>query len=120
MRDLMLITPSDPLDTSWRLDFDIIDGFPKLVPFERNTQDQRAAISAYTFRGTIPGKPDVGIDWSGLYSHDNNKETLVNIDNEVRQAIQQNAAIPNGPNSTYIPVYQSDDKGRINITIYQG
>ena len=56
--------PQDPTQTNWRLDIDIIDGFPKLVPFERNTQDQRAAISAYTFKGTIPGKPDIGIDWS--------------------------------------------------------
>lgn len=119
MRDLMLITPQEPSQVPWRLDIDIIKGFPKLVPFERNTQDQRAALSAYTFRGTIPGKPDIGIDWSGLYEN-NNRETLVSIDNEIKQAIQQNAAIPDGPNSTYVPTYQADEDGHINITIYQG
>jgi len=114
----MLIMPADPHDKSWCLDIDIVDGFPRLVPFERNTQDQRAAVSAYTFRGTIPGKPDVGVDWSSLY--EDNKSTLVNIDNEVRQAIQENAAIPEGPNSTYVPTYSTDKSGGISITIYQG
>lgn len=118
MRDLMLIMPQDPTQTNWRLDIDIIDGFPKLVPFERNTQDQRAAISAYTFKGTIPGKPDVGIDWSGLY--ESTEETLVDIDNEIKQAIQENAAIPEGPNSTYVPTYDTDKDGNIQLTIYQG
>lgn len=114
----MLIMPTDPTQTEWRLDIDIVNGFPKLVPFERNTQDQRAAVSAYTFRGTIPGKPDVGIDWSGLYN--GNDETLVNIDNEIKQAIQENAAIPDGPNSIYVPTYDADADGHINLTIYQG
>ena len=118
MRDLMLIMPQDPTQTDWRLDIDIKDGYPRLVPFERNTQDQRAAVSAYTFRGTIPGKPDIGIDWSGLY--EDSDETLVNIDNEIKQAIQQNAAIPEGPNSTYVPIYDTDSEGHINLTIYQG
>ena len=117
MRDLMIITPTEPQKTPWRLDIDIINGMPRLVPFERNTQDQRAAISAYTFRGTIPGKPDVGINWAGLY--ENSDETLVNIDNEVKQNIQNNAAIPEGPNSMYVPTYETKD-GNINITIYQG
>ena len=118
MRDLMLIMPADPHDKSWCLDIDIVDGFPRLVPYERNTQDQRAALSAYTFRGTIPGKPDVGIDWDSLY--EDNKTTLVTVDNEIKQAIQQNAAIPEGPNSTYVPTYSTEKDGGISIAIYQG
>lgn len=115
----MVITPTDPQNAGWRLDFDIINGFPKLVPYVRNTQDQRAAISAYTFQGTIPGKPDIGIDWSGLYEN-NNKETLIDIDNSVKQAIQENAAIPEGPEGTYVPTYSASEDGQISITIYQG
>lgn len=114
----MLIMPQEPDDKSWCLDIDIIDGMPKLVPFERNTQDQRAAVSAYTFQGTIPGKPDVGINWEGLYS--GNDETLIDIDNSIKQAIQDNAAIPEGPNGTYVPTYKVDENGAIAITIYQG
>lgn len=114
----MLIMPTDTTKQQWCLDFDIIDGMPKLVPFERNTQDQRAAVSAYTFRGTIPGKPNVGINWEGLY--EDNQESLVNIDNEIRQAIQENAAIPEGPSGTYIPTYTTTEEGAIGITIYQG
>lgn len=118
MRDLMLIMPEVPAEVNWCLDIDIINGMPKLVPFERNTQDQRAALSAYTFRGTIPGKPDVGINWEGLY--EDNQESLINIDNEVKQAIQKNAAIPEGPQGTYVPTYETGKDGEINITIYQG
>lgn len=118
MRDLMLIMPENPQDVTWCLDIDIVNGYPKLVPYERNTQDQRAALSAYTFRGTIPGKPDVGINWEDLY--DNNEETLVDIDNEIKQAIQANAAVPEGPNGTYVPTYKTTEDGAICITIYQG
>lgn len=118
MRDLMLIMPENPHETGWCLDIDIIDGMPKLLPFERNTQDQRAAVSAYMFKGTIPGKPDIGINWEGLYS--GSDETLVDIDNEIKQAIQNNAAIPDGPNSTYVPTYKESEDGSITLTIYQG
>lgn len=118
MRDLAVITPGPDAEKNWCLDFDIINGYPKLVPFERNTQDQRAALAAYMFRGTIPGKPDVGINWSGLY--EGKDETLVAIDNEIKQAIQEYAAIPEGPNGTYIPMYETKKDGTIGITIYQG
>ena len=117
MRDLLLITPKSPQD-EWCLDFDIVNGIPRFVPQERNTQDQRAAVAAYTFRGTIPGKPEVGIDWSALYEEDYNA-SLVTIDNEVKQAIQQYAAIPEGPNGMYVPVYETTSKG-LNLSIYQG
>ena len=117
MRDLLLITP--PQDArNWCLDFDIIDGYPKYVPDARNTQDQRAAVAAYMFRGSIPGKPDLGIDWSGLYSTEE-RETLIEIDNEVKQAIQEYAAIPEGPNAMYVPLYDATEDG-IQLAIYQG
>ena len=117
MRDLLLITPPQE-EKSWCLDFDIIDGQPVYVPQDRNTQDQRAAVAAYMFRGTIPGKPDLGIDWSGLYNSEE-RETLVEVDNEVKQAIQEYAAIPEGPNSMYVPLYGYSEEG-INLAIYQG
>lgn len=112
----MLITPSE--EAQWCLDFDVIDGQPQFVPEERNTQDQRAAVAAYTFRGTIPGKPDIGIGWSEIYQ-ENYQETLISIDNEVKQAIQEYAAVPEGPNGMYVPVYDMAEKG-IEIAIYQG
>lgn len=116
MRDLALITPSE--GSEWCLDFDIINGQPRFVPEERNTQDQRAAVATYTFRGTIPGKPDVGIGWSEMYQSDY-QETLISIDNEVKQAIQEYAAVPEGPNGMYVPVYDMKEKG-IEVAIYQG
>lgn len=117
MRDLLLKVPTEP-EQEWCLDFDIIDGIPRFVPEERNTQDQRAAVAAYMFRGTIPGKPDLGIDWSGLYDAEF-KESLVTIDNEVKQAIQEYAAVPEGPNGMYVPMYETTEDG-ISLSIYQG
>lgn len=116
MRDIALITPSEKTD--WCLDFDVVDGQARFVPAERNTQDQRAAVAAYMLRGSIPGKPELGIGWSELYQG-NYEETLVSIDNEVKQAIQQYAAIPEGPNGMYVPVYDMKDAG-IELAIYQG
>ena len=117
MRDLMLITP--PEGAKWCLDFDIVNGVPKFVPEERNTQDQRAAVAAYMFRGTVPGKPELGIDWSALYQ-DNYNETLITVDNEVKQAIQECAAVPEGPNTMYVPIYGTGKDGTIELAIYQG
>ena len=117
MRDLLLITPSP--DDKWCLDFDIIDGVPKFVPEVRNTQDQRAAVASYMFRGTIPGKPELGIDWSSLYQNDYG-ETLITVDNEVKQAIQEYAAVPEGPNTMYVPIYGTSKDGTIELSIYQG
>lgn len=117
MRDIALITPSDE-EEAWCLDFDIVDGQARMVPEERNTQDQRAAVAAYMIRGTIPGKPELGIGWSELYQ-ENYEETLVTIDNEVKQAIQEYAAVPEGPNGMYVPVYDTKEKG-VEIAIYQG
>lgn len=116
MRDLIVITPTEK--SNWCLDFDVVDGCPRYVPTERNTQDQRAAIAAYMIRGTVPGKPQLGIGWAGLYQEDY-EETLTVIDNEVKQAIQEYAAVPEGPNGLYVPVYQAGKEG-VEIAIYQG
>lgn len=116
MRDLSIITPAEK--ANWCLDIDIIDGSPRYVPNDRNTQDQRAAVAAYMFRGSIPGKPELGIGWSDLYQEDYN-ETLTVIDNEVKQAIQEYAAVPEGPNGMYVPVYTTKEEG-VEIAIYQG
>ena len=116
MRDLKLITPLDASNSSWSLDIDIVEGFPVFVPYERNTQDQRAAVAAYTMLGSIPGMKGVGVNWAGLYS--GNSETLVTIDNSVKQAIQKYAGVPTEYAKTYSPVY-IENNGRIQLSIYQ-
>lgn len=115
MRDLKLIVPPDPDNSGWNLDIDIIDGFPTLLEYERNTQDQRAALAAYTVKGTIPGMPDVGVDWSLLY---NQGATVIDIDNEIKQNIQSKAAVAGTATQTYLPIYTKDDNG-IHVAIYQ-
>ncbi len=117
MRDLLLITPTQS-DQAWNLDFDIVNGMPRFVPEERNTQDQRAAVAAYMFKGSIPGKPDLGVNWAALYEP-NYDETLVSIDNEMKQNIQQYAAAPTTVNSMYVPVYNMTEDG-IELAIFQG
>lgn len=114
MRDFKIITPLAP-DENWVLDLDFIDGVPAYVPEDRNTQDQRAAISAYIMKGTIPGKPNVGVDWPALYKQD---ATILDVDNQIKQNIQKNAAIPSIPSSSYMPVYKTDKDG-IHVGIMQ-
>ena len=117
MRDAALLLPEVPSEAGWNLDIDIVDGFLKLVPYESNTQDQRAALSAYMIKGTIPGKPTIGIGWSELY--DNDEETLITIDNEIRQFMKQNAGLVEGPTGAYTPEYKIEGDS-IGIGIYRG
>lgn len=115
MRDVKIIVPADPSKVDWTMDIDIIDGYPVYVDYERNTQDQRAALSTYTIKGTIPGMPTEGIEWDLLYGQN---ATVLDIDNAIRQNIQKNAGIPGGATQTYIPVYTRDEKG-IHAAVYQ-
>lgn len=115
MRDIKLIVPSDLTNSSWNLDIDIVHGYPVFVDFERNTQDQRAAVAMYTVKGTIPGKPDSGVDWSRLYNQD---ASILDIDNEIKQNIQDKAAITGTATQAYLPLY-SKEEGKIHAVIYQ-
>lgn len=115
MRDIRIITPVDREKESWVMDIDIVNGFPVYVQEERNTQDQRAALATYMTKGTIPGMPDVGVDWSALYQQN---ATILNIDNEIRQNIQRFATPVNPSSQTYMPVYTATKDG-IQVGIYQ-
>ena len=114
MRDCKIIVPTSPSE-EWTFDLDIINGCPAYVASDRNTQDQRAAISAYTVKGTIPGKPDIGIDWSKLLEQG---ATVLDIDNQIKQDISENAAIPSIATNSYVPIYRTDKNG-IHVGIIQ-
>lgn len=115
MRDIRIITPIDREEQKWSMDIDIINGYPVYVPEERNTQDQRAAVSAYMVKGAVPGMPEIGIDWSALYEQN---ATILNIDNSIRQNIQKNATTLNTGSQSYIPVYTQDTEG-VHVGICQ-
>lgn len=115
MRDLKLIVPPDRGNSSWNLDIDIINGSPSFVDYIRNTQDQRAAIATYMVKGSVPGKPESGVDWARLY---NQEATILDIDNEIKLNIQDKAAIPGTSAQTYMPIYTKDENG-IHAAIYQ-
>lgn len=115
MRDLKIIVPQDRTKEAWNMDIDVIQGFPVFVDNVRNTQDQRAALAAYMVKGTVPGKADIGIDWSLLY---NQNATVLDIDNAIKQNIQKNAGTPSTANQSYLPLYTKDEKG-IHVVIYQ-
>ena len=114
MRDVRLIVPSDP-DAEWNLDIDVVKGTPVYLQYPRNTQDQRAALAAYMVRGSIPGMPDTGVDWTSLYQQNT---SILNIDNTIKQNIQNYAGTPGTATQTYTPVYTKDDQG-IHAIIYQ-
>lgn len=115
MRDFRLVVPADPDTASWNLDIDVIAGQAALLPYARNNQDQRASVATYMVRGTIPGKPDTGVNWTDLY---NQNASILNIDNEIKQNIQQYAGVPGTAIQNYVPVYIKDDKG-IHAIVYQ-
>ena len=115
MRDFKLIVPEDPTKVSWNLDIDIIQGQPALLPYARNNQDQRASLSAYMVKGSIPGMPDTGVEWAQLY---NQNATILNIDNSIKQNIQQYAGTPGTATQNYVPIYTKDDDG-IHVVVYQ-
>lgn len=115
MRDVLIITPTEE-GATWNLDIDIIDGFPGYVFTEENTQDQRAAIAAYTTLGSIPGALGEGVDWSALYTGQN---SLISVDNEVQQNISNLASSSDNASNSYTPLYlQRGDKG-ISFLIYK-
>lgn len=115
MRDLKIIVPTDPAKETWNMDIDVVNGVPSLMDYPRNTQDQRAAISAYMVKGTIPGKPNTGIDWSLLYMQN---ATILDVDNAIKRNIQNNAGTPGTATQVYMPVYTKDEKG-IHVAVYQ-
>jgi len=66
-------------------------------------------------KGTIPGMPDTGVDWAQLYQQNT---TILNIDNDIKQNIQNYAGTPDSATQSYTPVYTQDEKG-IHAVIYQ-
>lgn len=113
MRDILIVTPSEEAHADWNLDIDIVDGQPVLLPEEANTQDQRAALAAYQATGTIPGMPDVGIDWGQLYTKD---KTLININDQIQRNIQDKA-LSETPTDMYLPIFQGEDTEGIQISL---
>jgi len=100
MKDVMLIT-YDGL-----LDLEIEDGFPELLPSNIDNNDQRACVSAYMAKGTVPGAPDIGVDWSQLLM---GKENLINIDNDVKRSIEKNGGTYGVEALTYYPLYDFNE-----------
>lgn len=114
MRDLKLITSEKG---EYSLDINIVSGYGELLPYENQTQDQRAAVSAYMIKGTVPGYPELGVDWSSLYDKEGSA-TLINIDNEIKQAMQKNAVADDGIATMYAPAYEQTKEG-MGIVIYK-
>lgn len=116
MRDIVLIFPENTKDTSWNLDIDIVDGEPRFVYEEDNTNDQRAAVAALLSKGSVPGNPNLGIDWSLLTTEGN---SFLVVDNEIKQQIASLAGIGTDEKQVqYVPVYKQDDKG-ISVQVFR-
>lgn len=116
MRDLVVIYPTND-DVSWDLDLDIVKGQPRYVSEAGQTQDQRAAVASLIGKGTIPGNPTLGVDWGSLLT---DKVSLIAVDNEVKQMISRFAAIGNDEQLvSYIPIYQKNKKGGVDVQVYR-
>lgn len=116
MRDLVVIYPTND-DVSWDLDLDIVKGQPRFVSEPGQTQDQRAAVASLIGKGTIPGNLTLGVDWGSLLT---DKVSLITVDNEVKQMISRFAAIGNDEQLvSYIPIYQKNKKGGVDVQVYR-
>lgn len=83
MRDCKLIVTEKQ-----GLDIDFINGEPAYLDYEDQTNDQRAAVACYMVKGTVPGREDLGVSWGKEFS---NEHTVLNLSNEVQQAVQSMA-----------------------------
>lgn len=103
----------------WTFDVGILNGDFVLVPEESNNMDQRAAISAFTVVGSIYGDREYGIDWSPYFAKDTG---LVNVDNQIKKNIQQNAMpdFSNGVASMYGIQYIPTKNGSMSMRIIRG
>ena len=119
--DTMSVDTPDSDIQWWTFDIDIIKGYPRLLDSESNNPDQRAAISAFTEVGTIPGALESGIDWTPYLSQERD---IVNVDNQIKRAIQNNVEpdISKGIANMYgIKYYaKSVDDTHLGIQIIRG
>lgn len=119
MRDVKLITTDED---DWGVDFDIIDGQPKLLDYDSQTADQRAAVVAYIATGTVPGMQSFGVNWGMVYDK---QMTLIDLNNQIEQQLQQYAAPENpgedgvSPANQYQPIVAATDEG-FGVVITKG
>lgn len=121
MRDISVTQKRPTADDSreWTIDIDVIDGEPVYLREYSMSMDQRAALAAVMSKGSIPGKQDIGTEWSSLYSN-NSSNGIVDIDNQVKQNIQDLVTDPDDVGSSkagkYYPIFTEKD-GVISIQV---
>lgn len=112
MKDLHLQT--DPKG-KWCLDIKISQGTAEQLPDNIPNLDQREALMAYFLKGTMPHHRDVGISWA---DYDLGNATLVDIDNEIKRAIDTYVATE-GTAMRSIPLYQAGPDGKVSLSMYK-
>lgn len=109
MKDVMLVTYDNYLD------LEIEDGEPLLLEDHIPNNDQRACVSAYMVQGTVPGAPDIGVDWSLVLD---GKESFIQLDNSVRMNIEQNGGTYGTAVDSYVPIYLGrKDDGSLDVNV---
>lgn len=98
-------------------DINIRNGYADYVDRENQTEDQRAAIGAIIIKGTIPAEPNFGVDWSRLYDKE---ESYVDIYNDICQVINTVAGGTGESGQGYIPLFEPDESGKINVKVLKG
>lgn len=114
MKDIKLIVSEDA-ENDWFLDINIISGYPEPLKYDRNTQDQRAAVATYMVKGTFPGKPEEGVSWNLMLERD---ADMTLVDNEIKQNIQNKAGTVGTASQKYVPVYSKTAEG-FRVTLLQ-
>ena len=100
-------------------DIDIKNGQAVYVDEQGHTQDQRAAVGAAIIKGTIPGKRDLGVDWSQQLDR-GVADTYVDMYNQASLMIQEVAGGDGQVNQGYIPLFLPEEDGTISLRVLRG
>lgn len=101
-------------------DIDIKDGQAVYVDEKGHTQDQRAAVGAAIIKGTIPGKRDVGVDWSQQLDDGVANSAFVDMYNQASLMIQEVASGDGQVNQGYIPLFLPEEDGTVSLRVLRG
>lgn len=118
MRDIKIIQPVED-GGDWDLDIDIVDGEP--IWLESNqSAGQRSALAAYTAKGSIPGMPDVGVQWSD-YFQEQDTDGYISIDNQMKQAVQAYGISPDSSDlkESYTPFASINTDGSLSVQVFR-
>lgn len=115
MRDYKIVTIEEQ-----GVDIDIVNGEPVYLDYESQTGDQRAALSTYAVKGTLPGNLEYGVSWGEVYS---GGSSVTELNNEIQLQIQNEAGYTDADGNTVDSTHAGTVlkvNGKVGVVITRG